>query len=160
MLKFLNSLSPFIEDNYQELGVREYARIVGVSPPTASKILSRYEVEGLLISRKDRKYIFYRANRESMQLLDLTKVYWRTKAKQLVEFLKEEFVHANITLFGSLTKLETKNESDIDLYVDARGKSIDLGKFERKMKRKIQLQFKNAMSNRNLKRNVDRGVVL
>ena len=48
MLEIINNLAPFFEDCYRRISVREYSKIIKVSPPTASKILMEYYKEGLL----------------------------------------------------------------------------------------------------------------
>ena len=160
MLKILNDLSCFIEDNYKEYGVREYAKVLKISPPTASKILKEYEKEGLLTSKEDRKYILFRANRESNVLKTLSISYWQEKLKELINNISKELNYPKITLFGSLIKLEATETSDIDLYIDTPPKEIDLNSFEKKLKRKINLHFKNVLSNKNLKENIKKGVQL
>lgn len=52
MLKIINDLTPFFEDCYREISVREYARIMSISPPTASKLLSYYCSEKLLVKKQ------------------------------------------------------------------------------------------------------------
>ena len=59
MLNIINSLKPFIEDCYRRINVREYARIMKISPPTASKILFELNKEELLSIEKDRNEIAY-----------------------------------------------------------------------------------------------------
>jgi predicted DNA-binding transcriptional regulator len=56
MLEIIDDIQPFIEDNYRRINIREYARIRGISPPTASKTLSRLHREGLLKKEIDRQY--------------------------------------------------------------------------------------------------------
>lgn len=160
MLKILNDLMPFIEDNYRECGVREYARIVGVSPPTASKTLKELEKGGALLSRNYRNLILFRANRESKTLKTLSITYWQARLKDLSDFLSKELNYPEVVLFGSLTKLEAREESDIDIYVDKGEADINLAAFEKKLKRKIQLHFRPEMKNTNLKNNIKKGVAI
>lgn len=160
MLNLINNLAPLLEDNYREFGVREYAKIVDVSPPTASKMLQKYRKEGLLLSRKDKMYILYRADRSSKKFTDFARVYWREQLGAVVDFLKDSLNSPDIILFGSLPKLEAKFDSDIDLFIDAKDADINLAKFERKLKRKIQLHFRRSFSNPQLRKNIDAGVVL
>ena len=54
MLNIINDLDCFFEDCYRRVNVREYARIKGISPPTASKILTNYQKEGLLFKEEYR----------------------------------------------------------------------------------------------------------
>lgn len=152
MLKIINNLHPFIEDCYNEIGVREYSRIMKITPPTASKLLKEFEVEGLLKKRKDRRYILFRANRENSTLKDLSKIYWKQKLKKVLEYLNSQLYNPTIVLFGSLTKLETKKDSDIDLTIFTHlKKNIDLEKFEKSFKRKIQLFKFESLSKINSK---------
>jgi len=84
MLKIINDLGPFFKDYTRKINVREYARLVGISPPTASKLLCEYEKEGLLIKEEFRNFIFYSANSKSLDFKDLERVYLREKSKQKI----------------------------------------------------------------------------
>ena len=152
MLKIINNLHPFIEDCYNEIGVREYSRIIKITPPTASKLLKEFELEGLLKKRTDRGYLLFRANRENSTLKDLAKIYWKQKLKDVIECINSQLYEPTIVLFGSLIKLETKKDSDIDLAVFANiNKKINLEEFEKSLKRKIQLFTFKSLSNINSK---------
>lgn len=152
MLKIINSLYPFIEDCYTEIGVREYSRIMKITPPTASKLLKEFEVEGLLKKRMERGYLLFRANRESSTLKDLSKIYWKQKLKEVIEYINPQLYNPTIVLFGSLIKLETRKDSDVDLAISTNlKKNIDLEKFEKSFKRKIQLFKFESLSKINSK---------
>ncbi len=158
MLKIIDNLHPFIEDCYKEVGVREYSRIIKTTPPTASKILKEFELEGLLKKRVDKGYLLFRANRESSVLRDLSKIYWKQKLEKVIEYINSQFYEPTIILFGSLTKLETKKDSDIDLVIFTEiKKDINLEKFEKDLRRKIQLfRFKSIsdINSKELKTNI------
>lgn len=152
MLKIINNLCPFIEDCYREIGVREYSRIMKITPPTASKLLKELELEGLLKKKIDRGYLLFRANRESSILKDLSKIYWKQKLRKVIEYLNSELYKPAIILFGSLIKLETRKDSDIDLVIFTNlKKKIDLEKFGKSFKRKIQLFKFESLSKINSK---------
>ncbi|PIN95140.1 hypothetical protein COU53_00925, partial [Candidatus Pacearchaeota archaeon CG10_big_fil_rev_8_21_14_0_10_30_48] len=112
MLNIINNLKPFIENCYRRINVREYSRLMKVSPPTASKILSEFNKEELLLIEKDRNYIFYYANKNNKIFTDLSRIYWKTRLKVLINFLDENLTNPSIILFGSLSKSETKEDSD------------------------------------------------
>jgi len=144
MLKIISDLKPFIEDNYRLINVREYARIQKVSAPTASRILYSLHKEGLLKREKDRQYIYYYADKESLLFIDLSRIYWKISLQRagVISFLEEELINPVVILFGSLSKAEAKQDSDIDLAVfSITKKSISLEKYERKLKRKTQLML-------------------
>jgi predicted nucleotidyltransferase len=166
MLSLINNLQllgPFIEDCYSELGVREYSKLVKLSPPTSSKILKEFEKQNILKMRTDRKYLFFRANQESNLLRDLSIIYWKNKFKEIISYLNEALFSDTIILFGSLSKLEAKKDSDIDLVVLSKlKKDLDLKKFKNKYKRDIQLFIFGSLDeiNKELKKNILKGIFL
>jgi len=139
MLNIINNLAPFFEDCYRRVSVREYSKLIKVSPPTASKILMEYHKEGLLKRQKDRNYLFFFANIEDKLFRDLSKIYWRIKLKDVLELLEKKLINPIIILFGSLSKAEITPDSDIDIAIISNKKEINLNDLEKKLKRNIQL---------------------
>jgi len=164
MLEIINNLKPFIENCYKELGVREYSRLMNMSPPTASKLLKGFEKEGLLKKRFERGYLLFRSNRESFILKELSKIYWRIKLEGIIKYLSEKINLSGIILFGSLIKLETTETSDVDLVIFSDSKKdINFEKYEKKIGRKIQLfRFKSysKINSKELKMNILEGYIL
>jgi|SRR3989338_1827371 len=139
MLKIINDIGPFFEDCYRRISVREYAKVIRVSPPTASKILASYHAENLLLRASYRNYIMFYANKESKMFVDLSRIYWRTKLQELVSVVEKKIVNPTIVLFGSLSKAEAKPDSDVDLAVFAAKKELDISEPEGKIKRRVQI---------------------
>jgi len=163
MLEIIDRLAVFFEDCYREISVREYAREVGVSPPTASKILNFFSKEGLLLRREERGFLLFRVNRESSVAQDLSRIYWRKKLKELIEFLEKELYFDSVVLFGSLGKLETTKNSDVDLAVFCKSKKeLDLKKFEKKLGREVQIFVFEELRkvNKELASNIRNGYIL
>jgi predicted nucleotidyltransferase len=163
MLKIIDNLKPFFEDCYRRINVREYAKIMKISPPTASKILNYYNTEKLLSKHVFKNYMLFYANKESNQFIDLSRIYWRMRLKEIVDFMEKKLVSPTIMLFGSLSKAEAKSDSDIDLAVFAHKKKLNLGIFEKKLKRNIQVfWFKsiNDIKNKELSNNIINGFIL
>jgi len=160
MLKIINDLSLFFGDNYRRINVREYARIMKTSPPTASKLLEGFNREGILKREKDRNYIFYCANSESGLFVDLSRIYWKLafESSGLVKLFEDAFLSPVVVLFGSLSKAEAKKDSDIDIAVFTKTKkALDLRPFEKKLKRKIQLfvfEEPDMVKNKELLKNI------
>jgi predicted nucleotidyltransferase len=163
MLKIINTLEPFFKDCYRRISVREYAKIMNISPPTASKVLKDYFKEGLLKKEEQYGRIFFSANRNNSIFKDLSKIYWKEQLKEIIIKIEKENLSPTIILFGSLSKAENKDDSDIDIAVIGANKKIDLSKFEKKLKREIQLfsyiNFK-AIKNKELANNIINGYVL
>lgn len=166
MLNIINSLKPFFEDCYRRINVREYAKTADISPPTASKILSQYNKEDLLKKEIYRNFIFYYANKESRTFIDLSRIYWRNKLNDLIENIKKETVSSTIILYGSLSKGEVKEDSDIDIAVILDKKKDILqnrDSFEKKLKRNIHLMVFETMKNienKDLLNNILNGCIL
>lgn len=164
MLEIFNKLQPFFEDNYRRINVREYARLAKISPPSASKLLSELEKEGLLKREEEKNYIYYLANKESPLFVKLSRAYWHEKLKDITNFLEQQLVSPVIILFGSFAKAEINPNSDIDLAVfTASKKKIELATFEKKLKRKIQIfVFKDRedVKSRDLLNNILNGIIL
>jgi len=163
MFNLLNSLSPFFEDCYRRINVREYAGIIGVAPATAAKMLKELQKEGLLEKEKYKSYLLFHAKIESRDFIDLSRIYWRVRMKTLVSFMEKELTNPSIILFGSLSKAEAKQNSDVDLAVFSTKKEIDIKKFEAKIKRKIQLFWFDSIDSvksKELRNNILNGYIL
>lgn len=139
MLKIFNELPLFFNDCYRRIGVREYARLQRISPPTASTLLAAYEKEGLLEQEKDRRSLLYVARRESSVFIALSQIYWRQRLERFLQYLEKELLDPTVILFGSLAKAEAKADSDIDIAIIGRRKPLHLQPYERELGRKMQL---------------------
>lgn len=161
MLKIFNYLEPFFEYSYQRMGVREYARMKKISPPSASTLLHDYHKEGLLTREEDKKYIYFEANRDNPVFVNLSRIYWLTQLRNsgLIEYLEKELVDPLIILFGSFSKAEVSSRSDIDIAIKASKKKLNLAQFEKKLKRNIQVVFYED-AKINLQRSILNGFIL
>ena len=157
MLKEINRLKAFFEDCYRWISVREYAREIKISPPTASKMLKEFAEEGMLKKKEERGFLFFSVNHESKIMRDLSRIYWQEKLKPLTEYIEETIFSTAIILFGSLSKLECRKESDIDILVFSKSKkNINLNQFEKKFGREIQIFVYESLGkiNKELRNNV------
>ncbi|MFH0928907.1 MAG: nucleotidyltransferase domain-containing protein [Candidatus Aenigmatarchaeota archaeon] len=139
----LNILKIFFEDPAREFNVREAARILGVSPATASKELKGMAKDGLLKERKERNLNLYRSDLESASYRDLKTYYNIRKLREsgLVDALNSFYLKPAIVLFGSAASgLDTKT-SDFDLLiVSEKAKDFSgIKRFEKSINRPIQL---------------------
>lgn len=163
MLNIINTIKPFFEDCYRRISVREYAKIINISPPTASKTLKEFFKEGLLKKEEQYGRIFFSANRTNHQFKDLSRIYWREQLKNIISKIEKESLSPTIILFGSLSKAENKNDSDIDIAIIGNHKKFDFAKEEKKLKRTIQIfHYKNFSNirNKDLMNNIINGYTL
>jgi len=82
----------------------------------------------------------------------------------LINYLIEEYNNPLIILFGSYSKGEDIEKSDIDLYIETtNNKKLRLNKFENTLNRKIHIfSFKSIdkVPNKDLSNNIINGIVL
>lgn len=169
MLKIFNDLEPFFRDSYRRISVREFARLVKISPPSASTLLNGYEKEGLLIREDDRRYNFFAANKNSRLFIQLCRLFWSSQFKNvgLIEHLERKLTNPLIILFGSFSKAEIIKNSDIDMAVFAQsGKRInpiDVSICEEKLKRNIHIlvfRTREELKNKELLNNILNGFII
>lgn len=128
--------------------LRELARFTKLPKTTLQRFLGSLLEEGLI--KKKKKGVFY--TYQSKETNFFYKYYKKNKLIEqiyrsgLVEFLEKKFYPQAIILFGSGAKGEYIKESDLDIFLLAKEKAVDLRKFEKKLKRKINLLFKEDYS--------------
>lgn len=138
-----NITNIFIQQPNNEYHVREIARMLKISPTTTSKYLNNLKKEGLLISKKERSHLLFKANTENKSYKDL-KLYHNIKNIRnsgLIKHLNKELNYPeSIILFGSFKKATNTSTSDIDLFIlTPTKKTLNLYKFEKILNHNIQL---------------------
>ncbi len=143
MFKKLNILRLFLEEPSREFNIREVARLLSISPATASKELKELVKLGLLKERRERIFNFYKANLESDLYRDI-KVFFnirKLKESNLINELNKFYLKPTIVLFGSSAFGLDTETSDFDLLIisEKTREFTDLKKFEKKLNRRIHL---------------------
>lgn len=149
-----------------KLRVRQIERIVRVPLPSAIRYTKELEGEGILKSSNIGNVKLYSADRISKafllqkRLFNLSSLY----SSGLINFLIEELSNPTIVLFGSYSRGEDIENSDIDLYIETPSKKkINFKKFEKGLQRRIQFfKYKNIheVKNEHMANNILNGVVL
>ena len=133
----------FFENPAKDFHIRGIARMLKIPKTTVSYQVKRLLKEGLIAKNKKGVFTSFRANESS-------EIYRFCKTQ---EFLKElvcsgvlghieKEVHPRcIILFGSFAKGEYDSKSDIDLFVQSEEASINLGKFEKRLRHAINILF-------------------
>src|SRR3989344_7117274 len=167
MFNKFNTLKLFFNEHNREFNVREVARILKISPPTASKELKNLSKEMLLQERKERQLHLYKSNLESDAYTDLK--LWHNirqiRESGLLQALNEYYLKPTVVLFGSTRYgLDTEN-SDFDLLILSEKTTLlpEVDRYETKIKRKIQVFAVKNMSelkNEHLIQNILNGITL
>ena len=149
-----------------KLRLRHIERETKLSFPLISKYSKELVGEKILKTTETSGVTFYSANRSSYIFLLEKKLF---NIKQLYEcglisYLIEELSNPAIVLFGSYSKGEDIEDSDIDLFIETVSKKdVNIHKFEKNLQRNIQI-FKNKsvsdIKNINLANNIINGINL
>lgn len=133
----------FIKEPEKEFHIRRISKILKKSPTTISKYLRNFEKQGILKSKRKLNHFLFKANleNEKFKILKLNYNLERLYESKLIDYLVEEFNYPEaIILFGSFSKAENTQKSDIDiLVISPLKKDVELNKFEKKLNSEVQL---------------------
>ena len=149
-----------------KLRVRQIEREVKVPLPSAIRYAKELEKEQILKSTLVAGVKLYSADRTSKIFLLEKKLFniSNLHTTGFVNFLIAQYNNPTIVVFGSYAKGEDIEKSDIDMYIETSSKlKNNLGSFEEKLKRTIQLfNYKNIrkIKNKDLANNIVNGFTL
>ncbi len=156
----------FLMNPTKKLRVRELERTVKIPLPSVIRYCDELEQEGILKIIKIGNVTFYTADRSNEFYLLEKKIF---NIKQIhnsgvLKNIREELNNPVIILFGSYSKGEDIENSDIDFYLETPSKKmINLEKFEKTLQRNIQI-FKYSdikkVQNKHLANNIINGITL
>ncbi len=162
-------LGVFFNDPAPEGGgfqLRELGRLAGAAAPSVKKYLTELEREGLVLKATHRAqgYPVYMANRDGEEFRFLKKISMVTAiyGSGLLDYLKNACMPDVIVLYGSASRGEDVQGSDVDLFLQCKEKKLDLAGFEKALKRGINIFFHDDFKRLSpeLKNNVINGIVL
>lgn len=114
--------------------------------------------------RGKRNFPYYKANLDNYYYKIFKKIYniLSLHNSGLIRYVVDQIMPRNIILFGSYSRGEDTESSDIDLFIETKNQKINLIKFEKLLNRKIQIHFKEHFINypNELKNNIINGVIL
>jgi len=157
-------LQEFFDFPRKDFQMRELSRRTKIAQTSVINHLKALLKEELIIKKKDGIYPSFKANRDN----EMFKIYkkfdliLRINQTGLLNYIYDSCLPDCIILFGSASRGEDVEESDIDLFVQAREKKLNLEKYEKLLNRKISLFFEENFSrlNKELKNNILNGIVL
>jgi len=136
----LRILVVFFNEPYQDFHLRQIAKLADVSSSTAKRFLDFYSENKFLVKSRRANLVLFKANLENLSLRYIKLSYFMMKVKPLIDFLKDTYPNSSIVLYGSCARGEDGPESDVDLLIVGRKtERFDLGKFEKRLGRKVTL---------------------
>jgi len=157
-------LEEFFDFSSKDFLIRELSRRIGLAQPSIVNHLDDLLKEGLIIKEKKWVYPTFRANRDGEMFRFLKKLdsILRIKTSGLLDHIYDSCFPTVIILFGSASRGEDIEGSDIDLYAQSSAKPLKLDKFEHLLNRKISVFFEENFLKLSgeLKNNILNGTVL
>ena len=158
-------LEIFFDNPSKEFHLRELSRLLKLSMPTIISTTDVLSNEKLITKAKGKVITKVSANRENVdfarhkRLYNLEKIY----ASGIIDYLSNIYNHPkNIILFGSFSRGDDVESSDIDIAISTNKKlSMNLANYEKILKRDVNIHEINLdkVSNE-FKANLANGIVL
>lgn len=157
-------LNLFFEEPSRNFQIREVSRVLNIASMSARKYLIELEKEGLILKDKSTLYPSYMANdtNRMFRIYKQQTMIFLIYSSGLLDYLEKATLPRCITLFGSVRKGEYTKSSDIDLFIQAQKQALELEKFEKILKHKINILFEPNLAglSEELLNNIANGIVL
>lgn len=149
-----------------KLRVRQIERAVKLPLPSVIRYCRELEKEEILKKESISGVSAYSADRNSKKFLNAKRLFNIRLIFEsgLIDHMAKEYFNPVMVLFGSYSKGEDVEDSDIDLYIETPKKQeFNLQKFEKILNRRIQVfNYKNIkeVPNHHLSNNIINGITL
>jgi predicted nucleotidyltransferase len=145
--------------------VRQLERELGIPIPSAIRYANELKEEGFIQLKRVANANILSANRASRLFLHEKTLFniKRIFSCGLIDFVAKEFDSPPIVLFGSYSKGEDIETSDIDLYIETHLEVDIPSRFEENLQRKLQIfRFKSLklIKNKELANTIVNGITL
>src|SRR3989344_5774518 len=152
------------KENY----LMDLSRNIGLAHTSIKKNLKDLVKLGIITEhrekRRGRLFPIYKANLDNKLFRRYKLIHNLSSILEsgLIDFIEEKLMPKSIILFGSYSRGEDTETSDIDLFVECKNEELNLKLFEKKLGRKIELHFKEKFTlyPPELKNNIINGIVL
>ncbi len=143
--------------------IREIGREIDLAATSTKNNINQLLKEGLIIEKKSKPFNGYVANRDNEDFIFYKKAYNLFSLNKLKKILNEELHPKSIVLFGSYSRGEDIESSDIDLLIISKvKKQIELESLEKELNRKISIMILEDINKleENIIKKIYNGIVL
>jgi predicted nucleotidyltransferase len=136
-------LKLFFENPAEGFQIRGIAKSLNIPKSSVSYQMQHLVKKGIVLRKETGVFPYYAPNTESekYRFYKLQDAIERIIDSGLLDHLEKETNPRCIILFGSFAKAEYDADSDIDIFIQAAEKTLDLAKFEKKLKHPINALF-------------------
>lgn len=133
----------FFEEPNRDFQIREVSRLSGLAVTSVKKHLDELVEEGLLRKNDKTLYPSFVAEYTNPLFVLYKKYVIMVKILEsgVLDYIEKEIYPSCIVLFGSVSKGEYQKSSDIDMFIQAGKKDLNITAFEKKLKHEIHLIF-------------------
>ncbi|MDP3026184.1 MAG: nucleotidyltransferase domain-containing protein [Nanoarchaeota archaeon] len=127
----------------EKMRVRQLARALEAPLPSVIRYTCELKDEEILQIIEISNIKFYASNRESKKFL-VEKTWFNIHSlldSGLLDYLIKELGNPTMVLFGSYSRGEDIESSDIDIYIESSETKLNIENFEKILERKIQIFF-------------------
>lgn len=157
-------LELFFDFPTKQFQLRQISRKTKIAITSVRKYVNDLINEKVVIKITGGIYPSFKANREGeiFRFYKKLNIIERLKSSGLISYVDDSCMPNSIILFGSVSRGEDIENSDIDLFIQSKEIKLNLSKFEKKLNRKINLFFEKDFLrlNKELKNNILNGVIL
>tara|TARA_Y100000310_G_C20250267_1_gene608767 strand:+ start:35 stop:553 length:519 start_codon:yes stop_codon:yes gene_type:complete len=144
---YLKVLEVFFKEPTRIHFIKGISRNIKIAHTSVRNNIKRLEKIGLISKKKSNPFDGYVANRESDAFIHYKQAYNLFSLFELKKFLIEEIHPKTLIVFGSYSRGEDIEESDLDIILVSKVKrELSLSRFEKKLSRKININFISFMS--------------
>lgn len=143
--------------------IKEISKKIKLAPTSVRNYIKSLLAKKLIKKKRAKPFDGFVANRENEDFIFYKKIYNLYSLKDLNNFLIKNLWPKLIVLFGSYSRGEDVEKSDIDILIVSKvRKELNLEKFEKKLKRKINLLIVDKLEklDENIIKKIYNGIVL
>ncbi len=143
--------------------IREISRKINLAPTSVRIHINSLLKEGIILKKESKPFNGYIANRESEAFVYYKRAYNLITLKEIQKKITDELHPKTIAVFGSYSRGEDVETSDIDILVISKvKKEINFEGIEHELKRKISIMIIDNFSkmDKNIQKKVMNGFVI
>ena len=143
--------------------IKEISREIKLAHTSVRNLIKYLEKNHMIVKRKSKPFDGYAADRENEDFIFYKKVYNIYSLKDLTREIANSIYPSAIVLFGSYSRGEDVESSDIDILVLSKAKKeVNVSDFEERLKRKINVMTMDRIEKLDelIRKKINNGIVL